>query len=35
MEYTSSVSVIYNLLTRKFSLAPHHDPTYLMHFTKS
>ncbi len=34
MEYSGSVSMVYNLLTRKFSLAEHHDPTYLIHFTK-
>ena len=34
MEYAGSVSVVYNLITRKFSLAEHRDPTYLMHFIK-
>ena len=34
LEYSGSVSMIYNLLTRKFSLAKHRDPTYIMHFTK-
>jgi len=35
LTWTSSVSVIYNLITRRFSLAPHHDPTYLVHLIKS
>ncbi len=35
MEYADSVSVVYNLLTRKFRLAEHRDPTYLMHFIKN
>jgi 2-polyprenyl-6-hydroxyphenyl methylase/3-demethylubiquinone-9 3-methyltransferase len=34
MEYAGSVSVVYNLITRRFSLADHRDPTYLMHFIK-
>lgn len=34
LEYAGSVSVVYNLITRKFSLARHRDPTYLMHFIK-
>jgi 2-polyprenyl-6-hydroxyphenyl methylase/3-demethylubiquinone-9 3-methyltransferase len=34
MEYAGSVSVIYNLITRKFSLALPHDPTYIMHLVK-
>ncbi len=34
MEYAGSVSVLYNLVTRKFSLAEFHDPTYLIHFIK-
>ena len=34
MEYAGSVSVVYNLITKKFSLAEHRDPTYLMHFIK-
>jgi 2-polyprenyl-6-hydroxyphenyl methylase / 3-demethylubiquinone-9 3-methyltransferase len=32
--YTSSVSIVYNLITRKFRLAEHREPTYLMHLTK-
>lgn len=35
LEYTSSASVLYNLLTRKFSLGPEGDPSYLMHLTKA
>ena len=34
LEFAGSVSVVYNLLTKRFSLAEHRDPTYLMHFTK-
>ena len=34
LEYTGSVSIVYNLLTRRFSLAEQHDPTYLMHMTR-
>jgi 2-polyprenyl-6-hydroxyphenyl methylase/3-demethylubiquinone-9 3-methyltransferase len=34
LEFAGSVSIVYNLITRKFSLAEHHDPTYLMHFRK-
>jgi 2-polyprenyl-6-hydroxyphenyl methylase/3-demethylubiquinone-9 3-methyltransferase len=34
LEFVRSVSIVYNLITRKFSLAEHHDPTYLAHFTK-
>ncbi len=34
MEYAGSVSVIYNLITRQFSLTEFHDPTYLIHFIK-
>jgi 2-polyprenyl-6-hydroxyphenyl methylase/3-demethylubiquinone-9 3-methyltransferase len=34
MDYAGSASVTYNLITRRFSLAPHRDPTYLMHFVK-
>jgi 2-polyprenyl-6-hydroxyphenyl methylase / 3-demethylubiquinone-9 3-methyltransferase len=34
MDYAGSVSVLYNLITRKFSLAPQRDPTYLIHFTR-
>ncbi len=34
MEYAGSVSMIYNLITRKFSLAPQRDPTYIMHFIR-
>lgn len=34
LEYAGSVSIVYNLLTRKFSLTEHHDPTYLMHLIR-
>ncbi|HTP00216.1 MAG TPA: bifunctional 2-polyprenyl-6-hydroxyphenol methylase/3-demethylubiquinol 3-O-methyltransferase UbiG [Anaerolineales bacterium] len=34
LECAGSVSMVYNLITRKFRLAEHHDPTYLIHFTK-
>ena len=35
LQYADSVSMVYNLLTRKFSLAPLGEPTYLMHFIKT
>jgi 2-polyprenyl-6-hydroxyphenyl methylase/3-demethylubiquinone-9 3-methyltransferase len=35
LEYAGSVSVNYNLLTRKFRLEEQREPTYLMHFTKN
>ncbi len=34
LELKRSVSVLYNLVTRRFSLAPRRDPTYLAHFIK-
>jgi len=34
LEFVSSASVVYNLITRKFSIAPHHDVSYMMHFTR-
>jgi 2-polyprenyl-6-hydroxyphenyl methylase/3-demethylubiquinone-9 3-methyltransferase len=34
LELKRSVSVVYNLITRRFSLAPRRDPTYLAHFIK-
>jgi len=34
LEFVHSVSIVYNLLTRRFSLATHHDPTYIMHLAK-
>jgi len=35
LQFAGSVSVIYNLVSRKFSLAPHSEPTYIMHFTRN
>jgi 2-polyprenyl-6-hydroxyphenyl methylase/3-demethylubiquinone-9 3-methyltransferase len=34
LEVADSVSIIYNLITRKFSLVEYREPTYIMHFTK-
>jgi 2-polyprenyl-6-hydroxyphenyl methylase/3-demethylubiquinone-9 3-methyltransferase len=34
LEYSGSVSVVYNLLTRKFSLTDRRDDVYVMHFTR-
>ena len=35
LQYADSVSMVYNLLSRKFSLAARGEPTYLMHFVKT
>jgi 2-polyprenyl-6-hydroxyphenyl methylase/3-demethylubiquinone-9 3-methyltransferase len=35
LQLKRSVSVLYNLITRRFSLAPQRDPTYLAHFIKT
>ena len=35
LQFVHSVSVTYNLITRRFSLGPHRDPTYLAHFIKT
>ena len=35
LEYAGSVSMNYNLLTRKFRVMEHREPTYLMHFVKA
>ena len=34
LEFAGSVSVVYNLLTRKFSLVDRRDDVYLMHFVR-
>lgn len=34
LEFRDSASQTYNLLRRRFRLAPHHDVNYLMHFVK-
>jgi 2-polyprenyl-6-hydroxyphenyl methylase/3-demethylubiquinone-9 3-methyltransferase len=34
LEFAGSVSVVYNLLTRKFSLTERKDDVYIMHFTR-
>jgi 2-polyprenyl-6-hydroxyphenyl methylase/3-demethylubiquinone-9 3-methyltransferase len=34
LEFAGSVSVAYNLITRKFSLTQQREPTYIMHLTR-
>lgn len=34
MKYAGSISMTYNLITRKFRLTEQHEPTYIMHFRK-